>query len=197
MPSYLDLIGGAIGIGSSLSAGRKAEKEAEKAQKENIARINKITGIYKRVGEMFKPTGTYGKIMFENLRKQKALDVGATAQQYLRSGIGGTSYADVNAQYERNTGRASRMSLEDYLAEKYAGVQAAKANFLSGIQSTGPSYSDIATAYSGVGTGISSILGALKPEPKPDISKQKPKTVWAGGNVPNTYGYLETNRMNT
>jgi hypothetical protein len=163
---YFGLLTGAAGIGTSIIAGRKAEKEAEKARKEQEARVAQINSMYDALAKMYSPTGTYGKQMFENLRQQKNIDIGRTAGQYLRSGIGGTTFADVNASYERQVGRGARRTLEDYLQDKYAGVRGQQAAFLSGINTVGPSFSDVASTYSGVGTGLYRIMQALKGDDK-------------------------------
>ena len=155
------LLGGAQ-LATGLMGGRKSEKAARKARREEERRTAQISNEYLKLAGKYAPTGEYGTSMFEGLAKQKQLDVGATTQQFLRSGVGGTSFADTSAQYERGVGRGARRTLEGFLQDKYTGLMRERTEFLSRAPGvTGPSYSDIASAYSGVGEGMGGILEYL------------------------------------
>ena len=155
------ILGGAQLV-SGLMGGRKAKKEARKARREEERRISEISKSYLDLAQKYTPTGEYGQAMFERLGEQKQLDIGATTQQFLRAGVGGTSFADVSAQYERRTGRTQRRTLEDFLQDKYTGLMRERTEFLSRAPTVqGPSYADVASAYSGVGEGIGSIIEFL------------------------------------
>ena len=163
MPFPLMLaLGGAQAV-SGLLGGRGAKKASRKARRAEAARTAEISRIYLDLASKYKPGGEYGSSMFETLGKRKQLDIGATAQQYLRAGVGGTSFADTSAQYERGEGRLQRRTLEDFLQDKYTGIMTQRASFLAGAPlPQGPSYGDVASAYSGVGEGIGTIFGAMQ-----------------------------------
>lgn len=155
-------LGGAQAV-SGLIGGRKASKSARKARREEEARTAEISKTYLDLAAKYKPGGEYGSSMFERLGKQKQLNIGATAQQYLRAGVGGTSFADTSAQYERSEGRSQRRTLEDFLQDKYTGLMTQRASFLANAPlPQGPSYGDVASAYSGVGEGIGTMFGAME-----------------------------------
>jgi hypothetical protein len=163
MPFPLLLALGGAQMASGLIGGRKAKKDARKARRAEEARVAEISKTYLDLAGKYKPGGEYGSSMFESLAKRKQLDVGSLAQQYLRAGIGGTSFADTSAQYERTEGRSQRRTLEDFLQDKYTGLMTQRASFLAGAPlPQGPSYGDIASAYSGVGEGIGTIFGAMQ-----------------------------------
>lgn len=164
-----DLLLGGASIVSGLSAGRKAKKAASKAKKQQLRLFNQTQQIYNDLIKKYQPSGEYGQTYFDELNRAGQISKGRTAAQYLRAGIGGTSFADVNAQYERNVGRPERRKLEDILMERRTDLQREKVNALSQYQFVGPSYQDIASAYSGVGTGLQSLLSS--PETSNILSK--------------------------
>lgn len=167
----LELLLGGASLVSGLAAGRKAEKEARKARREQEKRIAEILKIYREEQAKYQPTGEYGAAMFETQRKGQELDIGAATQQALRAGVGGVNIEPIRAAYTRQTGRLQRRSLEDFLTEKRTGLRMGEAGVLGGIQTVGPSYGDIASAYSGVGTGIEALVKAYK-----GYRKRKPKS---------------------
>ena len=152
---------------AGLLGGLSAKKSSTKARRTQKKLLGEALSTYDKLATKYTPGGTYGKSLFEEERKQKQFSVGATIQQNLRSGIGGSSYGDIANQYERTTGFSNRLKIEDYLMDKYAQTQEAKATILSGIQTQGPSYGDISSAYSGIGEGLATILGNL---PKKKVS---------------------------
>jgi len=173
------LAGGQIGLGAygALSS-KKAAKKARKEQKKYLAAA---LAEYDKLAAMYKPTSGYGESLREDLRKQGELDVGKTMQQRLQSGIGGTSYGDVYANYQQNVARPQRMRLEDFLADKYAGVAQQKAQLLGGINVSGPSGSDISSYASQMGQGIGNLASALAPKQTPfqsdlQTSTERPST---------------------
>lgn len=158
-PISLALGGGqlAAGVYGAIS-GRKAAKKARSKQKKLIART---LAAYDNLSKRFTPSGQYGQSLRKGLETQKSRDVGAGIQHALRSGIGGTTYADVSNRYEATTGRESRLRLEDFLTNKQADIEREKAQFLGGIDVRGPSSGDISSSISsGIG-GLSTMLGAF------------------------------------
>lgn len=159
------LAGGQIGMGVlGAQQGKKAAKKARKEQKRYLAMA---LAEYDKLSAMYTPGSDYSKRLQEDLRKQGELDVGRTMQQRLQSGIGGTSFGDVYAGYQQNVARPARMRLEDFLADKYAGVAQQKAGLLSGIQVAGPSYGDISSSASEIGAGIGNLAAAFAPKQTP------------------------------
>lgn len=156
---------GLSGIGALFGflGGGKAEKAAKKARRAQRVRYAEAMKIYNKLGEMYEPGGTYGRSLRAGLERRKGLETGAETQRLLASGLAGTTYGgQVGSRWEANVGQQARMSLEDYLTEKYAGTQRAKAGAMLGVQDVGPSYANIMSAYSGVGAGIGGMATGLQ-----------------------------------
>jgi len=155
------LLGGAS-VASSFLAGRKAKKEAKKAERENRRRIKQITDIFSTEMKKYSPTGEYGKALFEESKAAKASTVGASTQQLLRSGVGGVNVADVGAAYERQTGQTNRLKIQDFLTSKRTNLNLGLADALSQVNTIGPSSKDITEAYAGMAPGIETLLRGYK-----------------------------------
>ena len=158
-----DILLGGAGLGYSLYAGGRAGKAARRARREQRRRYAEAMKIYDRLAEVYKPGGAYGRSLREGLKQRKVLETGAETQRLLASGLAGTTYGgQVGARWERDVGQQARLSLEDFLTEKYAGTQRAKAGAMLGVQDVGPSYADIMASYSGVGPGLSTLAGGVE-----------------------------------
>ena len=161
--AYADILLGGAGIAASLFGGAKAAKAARRTRRAQRARYAEAMKIYDRLGEIYKPGGTYGRSLRAGLERRKGLETGAETQRLLASGLAGTTYGgQVGSRWEANVGQQARLSLEDFLTEKYAGTQRAKAGAMLGVQDVGPSYADIMASYSGIGPGLGSLVGGIE-----------------------------------
>lgn len=174
-PFSLALGGGQLAAG--LYGAIQSKRAAKKARRKQKKIISQVTQNYTDLARRYTPSGAYGKRLFKGLETQKALDVGAGVQQALRSGLGGTTYADVANRYEATTGRESRLRLEDYLFEKQASIEKEKNAFLSGINVTGPSSSDISSSVSSAIQGLGTLAGAFTNKETPTETSTAEPTV--------------------
>ena len=179
-------------IGLSTYGAMQGRKAAKKARKEQKQYLSAALAEYDKLSAMYRPGSDYSDRLMEDLKKQGELDVGRTMQQRLQSGIGGTSYGDVYSKYQQNVARPARMRLEDFLADKYAGVAQQKAGLLSGVQVSGPSYGNIASSSSQIGEGIGNLVSAFSQKGvDPDkVTSQASSTSKNGGVSP--WNYLKS-----
>lgn len=173
------MIGALLGagqLGMGISGAMSAKKAAGKARKEQKRYLAAALAQYDKLASIYRPGSDYGKSLQEDLRKQGELDVGRTMQQRLQSGIGGTSYGDVYANYQQNVARPNRLKLEDFLTEKYADVLQQKAGLLGGVNVTGPSASNISSYGEQIGSGIGNLAAAFSPKQTPFQSSLQTST---------------------
>lgn len=156
------MFGAIASIGTSLWSGHKADKARKKAQRENERRYAQAMKIYDKVAKLYRPGGSYADALRMKVKEAGQIAQGKDTMRAIQTGLAGTTYGgQVATRYAKTTGNEAMLSLEDYLTDKYAQALKAKAGLIIGRDDVGPSYGDVVSAYSGVGSGISTLFKGL------------------------------------
>ncbi len=126
------------------------QKQAEGARQANLARQQRIEGIYSSMLERYQPGGTFEKAGLGQIERAKTKGVGQETQQMISSGMyGTTTAAGTGRRWEADVGAPARLRLEDIMGQRRTGIQQQKAGFLERIQQPYPDYSALMGAIAG------------------------------------------------
>ncbi len=158
----MSLLLGAAQFGLGVFGGLKARKASKKARKRQKRLIAQRIKMLNELGAQYQAGGRFYEAAQKGLRTRRQMDIQDIMAAKTRGFTKTTTAGAVRERYmaKKGGGRDQQMNLEEWLAEKYRGVQMAKSQMLGQINIKGPSSQSISNAFAQAGQGLSTMLDA-------------------------------------